>query len=71
EEMLASIKKGDIQDIKFQTKHRDLFLVSITFDFCFKPNIPKSKKERIIMERGELGRIVYSAPSQFETLCHI
>jgi len=33
EEMLASIKKGDIQDIKFQTKHRDLFLVSITFVF--------------------------------------
>jgi len=44
EEILANIKKGDIQDIKFQTKHWDLFLISPTFDFYFRIMFPKPTK---------------------------
>ena len=34
-----------------------------TFDFYFKVVLPKPNKERIILERDVLGRIVHSKPA--------
>jgi hypothetical protein len=36
-----------------------------TFDFFFKFNTPKPNKERFIVERGDLGRIVKSTILQY------
>jgi len=37
------------------------------FDFYFKVNIPKANKERLIMERDYLGRIVTSKVPELPT----
>jgi hypothetical protein len=39
---------------------RDAHFAVPTFDFFFKVTLPKANKERLIMERDYLGRIVSS-----------
>jgi len=41
-------------------KSRDAFFATPTFDFYFKLKLPKPNKEREIVERNHLGRIVKS-----------
>lgn len=41
-------------------KNWDAHLIVPTFDFYFKVAIPKANKERLIMERDMMGRILSS-----------
>lgn len=41
-------------------KMRDTHFTVPTFDFYFKVALPKANKERLIIERNELGQIVSS-----------
>jgi len=38
----------------------DAYFTIPTFDFNFWVKLPKANKERLIIERNELGQIVYS-----------
>jgi len=42
---------------------RDAHFTVPTFDIYFKVAIPKANKERIILERDKLGRIIHSKVS--------
>jgi len=44
----------------YGTERRDTHFAVPTFDFYFKIELPKANKERIIMERDNLGRIMES-----------
>lgn len=44
------------------TISRDTVYTNPTFEFSFKFQLPKANKERLILERDQLGRIVHSKP---------
>jgi hypothetical protein len=48
----------------YGVKNWDAHFVVPTFDFSFKINIPKPNKERIILKRDNLGRIVNSTVAE-------
>jgi len=60
--IIANICGKDIQDVKFETECRDSLFTNPTFDFYFKVAVPKARKDRIILERDMLGRIIHSQP---------
>jgi len=40
---------------------RDVYFTAPTFDFYFKVVLPKANKERLIIKRDKLGRILHSS----------
>jgi len=44
----------------YGSERRDSLFVVPTFDFNFWLKLPKAKKERLIIERNQLGQIVKS-----------
>ena len=49
---------------------RDAHFTVSTFDFYFRVVLPKANKERLIIERDCLGRIVASKVPEVEIKCN-
>jgi len=46
----------------YESRSRESHFIVPTFDFYFKVMLPKPNKEREILERDVLGRIIHSKP---------
>lgn len=62
----GSSNKSLIEMLKYTHgfKNWDSLFAVPTFDFHFKVKLPKANKERLILERDFMGRIVHSKPPE-------
>lgn len=59
--MLKSSEKGNI---KFELKGREMQYTIPTIEYRFRFDPPKPNKERLIVQRDALGRIIHSKPPE-------
>ncbi len=62
--IIATLKKGGIQDVKFKIISRDKSYTAPTLEFKFDFKLPEPRKMRIIARRDRLGRIIKSIPPE-------